>query len=173
MFSTTYLCDVHVLELSYSFLDVQLKQPKTLSRSQSADRPKLENLKSYSTENSSETTRVKDIPGAVSVTDSFSSLDALQFYCSPAVTSVVHKRFKTWNLIGEWEGSSGHSGELMMHSRNEDEARLCLQILKETVLEKVIPIRPETMVVLASDKWQGVIGSIKMKSTSSVDMVCI
>ena len=159
--------------MSYSFLGVQPIQPKTLSRSQSADRPKLENLKSYSTENSSETTRVKDIPGAVSVTDSFSSLDALQYCCSPAVTSVVHRRFETWNLIGEWERGPGESGELMMHSRSEDEARLCLQILKETVLEKVIPVRPETMVVLESDKWQGVIGSIKRKSTSPYDLVCI
>ena len=144
-------------------------------RSSSNDRPQLRNLKSHSTEMSSETghgsKRLNELQNVVSVSETFSSLDALQFYCSPAVSSVIQKRFETWNLIGKWGNSPNRPRDLVMYSRTDDEARLCLDVLKETVLEKVVSVRPESMVVLESDKWQGIVGALGKKYTSPIDKV--
>ena len=142
---------------------------------QSTTTPKLCDLKSYSTENSSEishvSTRLNELQNFVSLRDTFSSLDALQFACSPLVSSTVQKRFETWDLIGEWEHVPNQPRDLVMHSRSNEEAMQCLEVLKETIQEKIITVSPETMVVLQSDKWQGIIGTIRKKYSDPANKV--
>lgn len=112
-------------------------------------------------------THQEDIPNPVSLVERNISWGRRKMLSSGLVQNIVRLRFQTWDLKGEWnvEGDS-----LKLFSRSADENEQCLEILKETVLEKSLELRKGSEFIVESDKWQIVTGQLKRKYPDQIEI---
>lgn len=105
-------------------------------------------------------TKVDSIPNPASLIERNIPRGRQEIMRSNFVKDIVSLRFQTWGLQGHWKVEDGH---VEMLSRTLEESEHCMQMLRDTVLEKTLSLSKGSEFIVESDKWQIITGNLKRK----------
>jgi hypothetical protein len=109
--------------------------------------------------------KVVDIPKPVCLLKKNIPIGERKLLGLDSVKAMVNLRFQTWGLNGYWRIDDD---SIEMFSKSQEEAGHCMQLLKETLLEKTIPLRKDSKFIVESDKWQIMTGMLRKRHQEQV-----
>ncbi|XP_060564919.1 uncharacterized protein LOC132724124 isoform X2 [Ruditapes philippinarum] len=111
--------------------------------------------------------KVVDIPKPVCLLKKNIPIGERKLLGLDSVKAMVNLRFQTWGLNGYWRIDDD---SIEMFSKSQEEAGHCMQLLKETLLEKTIPLRKDSKFIVESDKWQIMTGMLRKRHQEQVQI---